>query len=172
MYTLFTILFFLFSPLTESTNEFPVRGKLLDCNYYPLKNAYISLIGQNIRLRLNTDRNGEFAFSVGKKGGYFLWLTGAHHKSLLIPLFVSGPLDLTVQLSPIEYCSEIDRVRILGDFNDFSDRKGLILMKKQPDGSFIAEVETDSDTLAYQLLGVQREGLPLSGTHADRYVID
>ncbi|NIO29262.1 MAG: redoxin family protein [Candidatus Latescibacteria bacterium] len=145
---------------------------MLSFDGQPLKNAYVSLFGQEIRFRQNTDSTSQFSFTVDKHGGYWLWLTGIHHKTLLIPLLVTEPLEFAVRLGAAGYKSDFDSVLVIGEFNDFSDEESAVLMRKQSDGTFIATIRTNSDTLGYQLLGVQKGEHPLAGTHAHRYAFD
>jgi thiol-disulfide isomerase/thioredoxin len=135
--------------------------------------SHVALHGSGIKSQKGAaDREGRFSFSVEKEGGYWLWLAGVHHKTLLIPILADGNqkmIDVTVRLATADYVVPLEKVYVIGDFNKFSTKSGSIEMQKQSDGTFAATVESQSDTLRYQLSGVQTGDFPICGTQADSF---
>jgi thiol-disulfide isomerase/thioredoxin len=156
----------------KTTDELTVRGRLLASDGKPMKDAYVSLQGQGTRFRHTTDAKGRFSFAVDTTGGYWLWLTGVHHQTIVVPLLVDGPITLEARLRTAEYLPDIDSVGVIGEFNNFSPRKGAVPMTMRQDGTFEAVIETSADSLHYQLVGVQVDQQPIEGTQGDRYLFD
>lgn len=165
-------LLLLCATIADASEKPTVRGRLLASNGEPLRDAYVSLMGHGTRFRHTTNSDGRFSFVVDTTGGYWLWLTGVHHQTLLVPLLIEAPIELEARLSAAGYLPVIDSVGVVGDFNDFSPKAGVFPMTARADGRHEAVIETSADSLRYQLVGVQVEELPLEGTQADRYEFD
>jgi len=162
----------LLAACADDTGKLAVRGRLMGHDGTPLSGAYVSLQGQGDRVRNTTDADGRFSFAVDGPGGHWLWFAGIHHKTLLVPLLVDGPLDIDIRLAAANYLPEFNNVGVIGRFNNYSVEDGVVAMERQPDGTFAAEIATSKDSLYYQLIGVQGEEDPLAGTNADRYIFD
>lgn len=160
-----------FAAASSAEAQVPVRGTLLGADGRPMPRAHVVVEDgpADVRLVAEADEEGRFSFELPEPGGYGMYLMGVHHETLETPLVVIGrePVDLTVRLATPDYRDPPDTVRVVGSFKGF-DQQGPILMKKQPDSTFAAQVEAAADTLMYQLTGVRRRGT-LPGPQASRY---
>jgi thiol-disulfide isomerase/thioredoxin len=173
MKTIVALLLVLLLPACAGDSGEPaLSGRVTAHDGTPLRGADVSLSGPGDRVRTVTDADGRFSIEVDRPGGHWLWLTGVHHKTVLLPLLIDGPLEVDVQLAAASYASDFRDVRVIGDFNDFSLEEGVVAMQRQPDGTFTAEITTAGDSLFYQLIGVQADDFPIAGTGAARYVFD
>ena len=122
----------------------------------------------------DVDPSGHFQIAIAQPGLYTLWVRAVHHRSLEIPLIVhetNADLKLKIQLQPLPFKTHIDEVKIIGNWNGFA-RHMAQPMQKQPDGTFVYEVEAKADTVGYQLLGLAEPvSSGISGTQADYYVL-
>ena len=151
-----------------------VRGRLTGSDGKPMRSAFLRPYGPGRSGRLQaTGPDGSFSVAFPRPGGYFLVLGGVHHRTVFMPLLFERPgaLDLTVRLGAADYANRFDSVRVIGSFNGFAP-ESAIPMARLPDGTFGATVPCDTDTLRYQMLGVQAGGFPICGTHADTFVVD
>lgn len=117
---------------------------------------------------------GGYRLTFQGEGLFLVRFTAPDHALLDVPLLVEGPAEvaLDVQLVAYPYVDFLDKVWLIGDFNRFSRLRNVKPMVKQPDGTYFATVETDADSLAYQVLGVEAWGRSINGTHADRLEYD
>ncbi len=171
----------LISPLCRSQEKsFVIEGSLVGSDGKPLQVADVHLLSnapRTPRFLLQTtsiSNDGEFQLTFSKSGLYRLSFTGVNHYELEAPLLIEepGPIFLSIQLRAYEPPDSISRVRMIGDFNNFSTSKGAINMERRDDGSYVATVETNADTVAYQLLGVEKTHRSINGTQSDYYVYD
>lgn len=136
-----------------------------------MRAAYVHISGMGIKGRWQTaDHQGSFSVALDKPGVYQLWVTGVHHQTLVLQAFIDEPrtIDLSIQLRTAQYLAEFDEVLVIGDFNKFSTASGGIKMNKRQDGTFSAVIDAKTDTVSYQLQGVQVED-PICGTQADAF---
>ncbi len=118
------------------------------------------------------DKNGNFSFNINKKGVYYLQFTGVNHSPLKTPIFLNGgkEIKLKVKLSTYKINNVIDKVKIIGKFNNYNFSSGK-LMKKEKDGTFSFTMKTDEPFFEYQLLGVD-VSRSINGTQSDSYKYD
>jgi thiol-disulfide isomerase/thioredoxin len=118
--------------------------------------------------------DGGYRLGFEGEGLFLVRFTGVDHTLLDVPLLVDGPADVTldVQLAAYPYVDFLDEVWLIGDFNRFSRLRNVMPMAKQADGTYVATVNTDAESLAYQLLGVEAWGRSINGTQADRFDYD
>ena len=153
-----------------------VTGTVVGADGAPMKLAHAHLqrpitAGRIARAQVTPD--GRFAIATTETGGFRLLFTGVDHYSTSVPLLITSPttIALDVRLKHHTYIDSLDRVRAIGDFNNFKADSGRPLVR-QPDGRYTLEVETSADTLAYQLVGldtVANGTRTTGGTLADRY---
>jgi thiol-disulfide isomerase/thioredoxin len=157
-----------------ATTPTTVRGKLLSHDGEPLAGAYVSVTSAGQRERGVTDPDGGFALRIGGAGACWLWVAAPHHRTELAPLMVTevSGIEVEVRMAAAAYVVPLDSVWVVGDFNGFEASAGAVAMERRAEGTFVARIDTDADTLAYQLAGVQIDGYALAGTQADRYVMD
>jgi thiol-disulfide isomerase/thioredoxin len=151
-----------------------VRGRLLGCDGRPMRSAFVRVYkGERGIPRRPARPDGAFSVTLPGPGMYQAFLGGVHHRTLVVSLFVEHPdtLELTVRLAAAEYVDAFDSVRVIGSFNGFAPESALAMVRGA-DGTFVADVPCDRDTLRYELLGVQAGGLPICGTQADTFIVD
>lgn len=161
-------------------NSFTIKGSLLGADGKPISVANIHLLSNAPRtprflLQSNTvSRDGKFQLSFAAPGLYRLQFTGIDHYPLDLPVYVQNtePVVVFVQLKSYESADSLSNVRIIGEFNRFSFFKGAQPMVKQPDGTYSATVEAKAETLAYQIMGIERTGRSTNGTQSDYYIYD
>ncbi len=151
-----------------------VIGRVLGHDGKPMRSAFIRTYGPGTSgTRPPVHQDGSFTAVFPRPGGYFLVLAGVHHKTWFLPLLLERPgtLEVEFRLGTADYVASLDSVRVIGDFNDFAT-EGAIPMARRPDGTLVATVAYEKDSLRYLLLGVQAHDYPLCGTQADTFVVD
>ena len=155
-----------------------VSGTLLGTDGAPMKLAHVH-IWQGMTSRGATrslvGSDGRYAIATQLTGPLYVEFTGVDHYSVMVPLLVERPgaIALDVRLKHYEYTDSLDRVTAIGDWNHFQFGSGKPLARG-PDGRYTVEVPVDSsaDSLAYQLLGLEKIGHSINGTQAGRYSYD
>jgi thiol-disulfide isomerase/thioredoxin len=107
-------------------------------------------------------------------GGGMVWFTAPDHRPAgvaVVPRPSDREVRLDVTLAPNRFISPIDKVGIIGDWNDF-DIASAEPMTRQPDGTFLFERMVPGNTLAYQVVGVVDDGRSVNGTMQDEFVYD
>ena len=151
-----------------------ISGTLLGADGEPMQRAHVVVEKgpSDTTVVAEADEEGRFAFTLAEPGGYGMYLMGVHHETLEVPLIVTeaGPVELDVHLVALRYNEAPDTVRVLVPS---TDEEGGTLMERQADGTFTAEIETTSDTLAYQIAGIKLgrgdRTYPMAGVQADRF---
>ena len=152
-----------------------VRGTVVGQDGKPMRAAMVVLIGSAISSQKQfVDPLGQFAISLKEPGSYNLIVTGVHHKTLFVPIFIDKPqaVGLRIRLAASEYRPTLTDLRLLGDFNNFSDESGGVVMQLQPDGSFVGTVDWKGETLSYVIQGVLKGTDTICGTQADAFAQD
>jgi len=151
-----------------------ITGTVVGADGAPMKLAHVHLqraYGGGRIARAQVAADGGFAIATTETGTFRLLFTGVDHYSTGFPLLISTPptIALDVRLQHHTYIDSLDRVRAIGDFNNFKTDSARPLVR-QPDGRYTLEVETFADTLAFQLVGHDTTGTRTTGgTRADRY---
>lgn len=153
-----------------------VKGKVLGYDSLPMKRADVTVkasLDEKPFLKTTVDTSGNFQVTINQNGFFFLHLTGVDHSLYEIPIIADGSREISidVKLSLNQYYDKIERVSIIGDFNDF-DFKSAVQMTKTEDGLFVAEFPTRKIKFAYQLLGIEKNGRSVNGTLASEYEPD
>lgn len=155
-----------------------VSGSVSGHDGEPLVQAHVHLLpatGREAVHSTEVEADGTYRIEVDTAGWFNLQFTAVDRQSVSVPLLLeaeSTELIVDARLATYPYADSLDRVSLIGDFNDFSFQSGAVEMERQGDGTFVAEVEVDGDTLAYQLLNVHAEGRSINGTMSDAYVYD
>lgn len=151
-----------------------VTGTLVGSDGLPMAFAHVHLthpMRSTRTARVQVEPDGRYAIAIARPGAYRLVFTGLDHAATTVPLLVTTPTSLTldVRLRRHRYVATLDSLRAIGDFNGFRRDSGLAL-QRQPDGRYTLDVEVNADTLAYQLLGLDSSGSrTTAGTKADRH---
>jgi thiol-disulfide isomerase/thioredoxin len=154
-----------------------ISGRVLGATGAPLKVGHVHLSAQR-GFRREAEApiaaDGRFAIATPLTGALFLTVTGVDHYSVDIPLLVETPaaIGLDVRLQHYAYTDSLERITAIGDFNQFGFTDGRPLVR-QSDGRYTVEIATTADTLAYELMGLEKSGnRSINGTQADRYAYD
>ena len=156
-----------------------ITGTLLGADGAPMKLAHVHLLnsrGSGLVARAQVEPDGRFALATVRTGMFRLEFTGVDHYSATIPLFAPSHITLAVdvRLKHYAYADTLDKVTAIGDWNQFGfgDPKPLT---RQPDGRYAVTVDVTTDTLAYQLLGLEATAggsHSINGTSSDRWGYD
>ncbi|NUO81350.1 redoxin domain-containing protein [candidate division KSB1 bacterium] len=154
-----------------------ISGKLLGHDGKPMRKAQVEVFYTQQPGKAATtapaDAQGDFTLRFEHTGLLSLRCVGVNHYQHMIPLWIEPPVHekLTVRLRLYEYVDDFSEVRILGDFNEY-DFNSAEPMARQSDGTYVFETETEADTFAYQLLGVEKTERSINGTQSDDWVYD
>ena len=157
--------------------EYVIEGTITGHDGTPLPLAHASLYAhgtvdsplQTVRV----DNEGHYRLVTDAVGVFSLWLTGAAHHVEAVSIVLpeqEGHLTLDARLGTYPYDS-FDDLQLIGDFNDFSFRTGMLSMHRQSNGTYAVTVPTPGDSLHYQVLNAQ-PGRSINGTMTDRYEYD
>jgi thiol-disulfide isomerase/thioredoxin len=156
-----------------------VHGSLLGADGQPMPKAHVIIQDGPVDTTIvaAADERGRFSLTLPETGGYGLYLTGVHHKTLETPLIVTSrePVELNVQLGTYEYENAPDSVWVTMSSNGY-EKKGATLMTTDGE-AFSTTLSSDADTLAYQIIGVRKSRSPratytISGANVDRYTFN
>jgi thiol-disulfide isomerase/thioredoxin len=118
--------------------------------------------------------DGRFAIATPLTGAIRVEITGVDHYGTSVALMIEAPaaIALDVRLKHYEYTDSLERITAIGDFNQFNLAGGRPLVR-QSDGRYTLDVEVAADTLAYELMGLEKSGnRSINGTLSDRYAYD
>jgi len=118
--------------------------------------------------------DGTFALEVPGPGLYRLWLAAPGYIPQNYPIAVEAAeksLTLKATLIPYRYREQLEKVRIIGSWNQYKARDAQP-MQAQPDGTWVYERAATEEQVGYQLLGVEATGRSIPGTEADSYTVD
>jgi peroxiredoxin len=115
-------------------------------------------------------KDGRFNLEIDSEGLWILHFIGIYHNEYPIAIFSDKPkeININVKLETYHYAQSLDRVKIIGNFNNWNIPRA-ISMHKEPDGTYTATVNNNSDTLFYRLVYVRTDG-EIAGTDADGYI--
>ncbi len=172
------ILIFVFS--LETFANVKISGRLLGSNGKPMIVSDVIVTNLANRRDVNiyqVKSDGNFSFTLSPQSFYNITFAGVNHNSYAITLMTfdeNEEIQMEVKLSPYKIEENLDELYVIGSFNAFSFDEGLIKMEKQSDGTFIAEVPNERDTLYYQILGavLEPELRSINGTMSDTYIYD
>ena len=153
-----------------------ISGKLLGYDGNPMLKAHVHLhqLLENSHRLCDVASDGSFEISFKGIGICRLMFTGVNHYAHTVSLWVEDPLleKLTVRLKLYEYVDVFNDVKIIGDFNNFSDLSARP-MARQEDGTFVFEMDTTVSNFAYQIVGADKDGwYPVNGTQSDDFIYD
>lgn len=157
-----------------------IKGVLLGSDSEPMVQANIQLLSNEptkpapVSKTFNVNSDGTYSIPFSNEGFFRLRFCGVNHQSEEQPILLYKPKDIVinVQLKAFEVKKEIESIKIMGDFNNFSWRKNTIEMEKGEDKNYYATLKTNADSLAYQIIGVDKNGHSINGSQADFYVLD
>jgi peroxiredoxin len=176
--TLTASLCFAASVARAQTPATVISGVVLDPDGKPLVLADVHVERTRYGSRIaesRVERDGRFAIATAATGPVWLRFTAVDHSNVDMPLILHPPatIALDVRLERYAYNDSLDGVQAIGDWSGFSfnpaTRRSLV---RQADGRYTADVETTTDSVAYQLVGLH-SGRSINGTDsAAHYVYD
>lgn len=152
--------------------QISVRGSVVGHDGKPMRAALVVLSGQGVASQRHVaDQQGSFQFAVAQPGPFTLMVVGVHHRTLFTPVFVDSPrtVELHVRLAATSFRTAMTDLRVVGDFNKFSEESGGVAMQPQPDGTFAATIDWTGETLSYQVQGALNDTSLVCGTQADSF---
>jgi len=153
-----------------------IRGRLLDADGHPMEKGVVEVLRSESRgpeTGTAVDSEGAFRVVAPGTGLFLLRCAGTRHQPALIPLPIEEPdsLQLEVRLPAYDYVEEWKEIRLIGSFNRFSYTQS-VPMERQADGTYTARIPAPGDSVAYQLVGIEKTGQPVSGGDAAAFVYD
>jgi thiol-disulfide isomerase/thioredoxin len=152
-----------------------LSGRILGFNGKPVARADVFVAGatgNSFRTTTKASKDGSFRLAL-PQGLYYATFRSPMHKIATSPLVV-GEQDKTVTvtatLEPKIEATNLEDVRVMGDFNKF-DARSAQPTTKQANGTFTLEFTPASDTVAYQfLLKIKNSPRPvvMGGTAIDK----
>lgn len=166
------LLLFLISFITIGNSQTIVTGTLLGYNGKPMIKANVILkmpLDVKVLKSVDVDKDGHFKMEVDSSGIWILHFTGVNHTEYKLALYADKPsaLNVNVRLKTYDYLSNFSNVKVIGNFNEWIDSTA-VPMKKNPDGTYTAEINSKSDTVIYRLVNVAKGEL-VEGTEAESY---
>lgn len=176
--TFFSLFTFLIVSCGEMSSSRKVSGTVSGSGgpALPMAHVHIVPLGGSLYEPLLTQEvkvDGSFDITLPDFGYYLLVTTGVNHKAQGIPLIADhrDPIRVDIQLAPNDYSKDPSNVAIFGDWNNFNPRAAEP-MSKEEDGTYSFELETERDTIRYQLANIEENGHTVNGTMTDFYQYD
>ncbi|MCX6168757.1 MAG: thioredoxin-like domain-containing protein [Ignavibacteriales bacterium] len=164
----------------DDSDKTVIYGKLLGYNDKPIQTAHVTLLPENITSMILTgikldpvkvESDGSFKIITDRKGMLSLSFIGDKHEGQSVLIFVEKPskVKLDVRLVLYQWSDNVNELKLVGDFNKFSWNSDFILMKKNEDGTFSADININEDRkLKYGIIGyIKGSGALLTGTEQD-----
>ncbi len=173
------LFFILFNGCTSDDHSMVITGKVLTEEGQPpaLAHLHIMKAGQyfpTAEKTVQVAQDGSFSISVDSLFYFSLGVTAVDHQNILIPIYLDSipqKIHVDIRLKHYDYLPDFENVQIIGDWNDF-DFASASSMKKLADGRFMYTLHPQADTVAYQLMGLTRDGRSINGTMSDYYRYD
>lgn len=172
------LLFFLFTffcsiSLAQKT---AISGRVLGNDGKPLAKAAVEVYNEdsNKFSQIPVSTDGRFSLETSSKF-IKLRLSGVNHKSMFLPLIIHNATSLTfdVLLATNSYTDNFSKVKLICSINNYSSEKAFSF-KKNEKGIYAVDIETDKDTIQYELIGLSKndESHSWNGTMSDDYKYD
>jgi hypothetical protein len=121
-----------------------------------------------------TDSNGKYEIRISEAGLYSLLFSSPQHELTAVPIVIEernigDEISLDITLPVLNYKSSFDSILIFAP-NTVDMQVKFENMQKQPDGTFIYEVNTSSDSINYFLRGVLENNRVTYGIIADKFI--
>jgi thiol-disulfide isomerase/thioredoxin len=165
------------SPARAQRDVTVISGRVLGAGGVPLKVGHVHLSPATYGRReaeAPIGADGRFAIATALTGALRLSFTGVDHYGAGVQLMIEAPtaIALDVRLKHYAYTDSLERITAIGDFNQFNLSGGRPLVR-QADGRYTLDVEVAVDTLAYELMGLEKSGnRSINGTSSDRFAYD
>ncbi len=117
------------------------------------------------------DETGAFSIALPKGLPLNVRFTAVDHEEIVLPILLDADATLEIQLKPNPFRESFDSVRIVGPWNRYSMAKPDE-MQAQKDGTFVREVESQEETIGYELGNITTNDHWVNGTMADAFEYD
>ncbi len=167
------LVFLLLLPPSQAPAQVNISGTLLGADGQPMAMAHMIVKNgpRDTTVIAPVEASGRFGFTLNEPGGYGVYATGVHHATLTMPLVLMSREDvvLNIRLGTHRLDPTLDTVRVV-----MSTSEEGVAMQRLPDGTFAVQVETDADTIAYQIHGASvfsswGSDVLVAGTSQDRF---
>ncbi len=161
---------------TVSFAQIDLSGTLLQADGNPMAAAHLVIQKgpRDTSLVVPVNATGHFAVTLNEPGGYGLYATGVYHETLQMPLILTDQkkVELHIRLQMNEFALSPDTLYVVSAASDEA-----VQMQRRPDGTYSVRLDTNADTLAYQIrYGYEpsewRSDEITAGTMQDRLVFD
>ena len=161
---------------TLSFAQIDLSGTLLQADGNPMAAAHLVIQNgpRDTSLVVPVNTAGHFAFTLNEPGGYGLYATGAHHETLQMPLILTDQkkVELHIRLQANAFALSPDTLYVV-----FAESDEAVQMQRIQDGKYTVRLDTNADTLAYQIrYGYEpsewRSDKIMAGTMQDRLILD
>ncbi len=163
----------------SKSNEVIISGSIqtADGKTANIANVELTHISQELRPSLKTvctDNNGKYEIRISEAGMYSLLFSSPQHELTAVPIVIEernigDEISLDITLPVLNYKSSFDSILIFVPDTVDTEIK-FKKMQKQPDGTFIYEVNTSSDSIFYFLRGVIENDRFSYGIIADKFI--
>ncbi len=176
---LFSIIIFIVASCTDQSETPVVSGEIKGANHKtpPLGHVFAVPLGENpfaAEQKVAIADDGGFEIQLPKARYWELMITAVNHNPLRFPIITknrSGDITVNIKLEAIPYRDDFSNVKIIGDWNNFAFETAEP-MQQQDDGSFLYTIESDRDSVGYQLINIAEGVRSVNGTMADVYRFD
>lgn len=158
------------------TKEINISGKILGYNGKPMPLANITVEYTGYKKVIEADKDGTYKLKIPTNISLRLTFTGVNHYMKIANFLIvpeSEDIEINATMKPLQY-RESKKMGVIGSFNDFSFKGGIIPLKKHVNGTFSAKLPNNSDTLFYQIYdAVESSGArSTNGTMQDFFTYD
>ncbi|MDQ7064015.1 MAG: TlpA disulfide reductase family protein, partial [candidate division KSB1 bacterium] len=165
--------------LSQAVAGIRIKGKIIGADGRPpaLAHVHVAEPGNLYRyalLSVAAEADGQFEVAIEKPGYYSVWITAVNHYAteVMVGSEKNGDVvELQITPKPYSYHDAFQEVKIMGDWNGFKF-SAAEPMQRREDGTFVYSIQARADTLAYQLLRLEKEGHSINGTMQDYFVYD
>ncbi|MGE5352954.1 MAG: thioredoxin-like domain-containing protein [Acidobacteriota bacterium] len=154
----------------------PVHGRVLSNEGKLLIKAVAELYDEDTDkyTQIEVSKDGSFSLPTTKKF-LQLRLSGVNHSSMFLPIVIheAKELEFDLLLATNTYTGDLSKVKLIGNFNNWS-RENPVNLQKNEKGIYYADIDTDKDTVEYQLVGLSKtsESHSWNGTMSDDFKYD
>lgn len=170
------VLFLIFLTNCLHSISLPTEWEVYGSDNQPLYISHIFIVNLNIMPSDTTiyqvPSNGKINISMPTTGYYFIRVSGVNHKPLefyyYIDTIFSYSNKIQIKLEPITMEINEPDLKITGNFNNYSYSP----MTKISDSIYEFEIQSNSDTIEYEIMGITKNEHSVNGTIADGYRLD
>ncbi len=147
-----------------------ISGKIIGSDGKPILRATVIISpspnDKSIAMT-ETDQVGNFSLSINKTGLFVLGFVGINHPYESAVLIIDKPrkVKLNVRLAAAPYRDDFSEGTVVSE----NVRGAIGLLKKQPDGTYLAEFESKEKSVEYVISKISKKRQTINGTQAENY---